>query len=287
MTDLAQRARDLVSRWEHGDEAHRQWLRDIATPDIEAAFREVRQEALIQAQRTASRFSMRPDRNLHPDIAWDNMNEATQVAAHSSAQQIAMEINELIDAPPQFPSFQQGVHDWLLACFGPEIAADKVERNHRFLEESLELVQACGCTQSEAHQLVDYVFGRPVGEIEQEIGGVMVTLSALCLAHGFDMMAAGDKEVRRVWAMAEKIRAKQAAKPKHSPLPESPPTITIRADVARALTGWFEAWWMRSAASFKTETAIEFGLIVPLGEERELRLTDTAMAALELAEKLK
>ena len=39
---------------------------------------------------------------------------------------------------------------------------------HRFLEEALELVQACGATASEAHQLVDYVYGRPVGEPAQE-----------------------------------------------------------------------------------------------------------------------
>lgn len=118
--------------------------------------------------------------------------------------------------------FQQRVQPWLLHCFGAEIAGDKVERNHRFLEESLELVQACGCTQSEAHQMVDYVFGRPVGEPGQEAGGVMVTLAALCLAQALDMHAAGETELARIWPLADKIRAKQAAKPKHSPLPEQP-----------------------------------------------------------------
>ena len=54
-------------------------------------------------------------------------------------------------------TFQERVEPWLLQCFGETIAADVVERNHRFLEEALELVQACGATQSEAHQLVDYV----------------------------------------------------------------------------------------------------------------------------------
>lgn len=32
-----ERARALVARWEHGDEAHRQWLRDVAIPDLVAA----------------------------------------------------------------------------------------------------------------------------------------------------------------------------------------------------------------------------------------------------------
>lgn len=119
-------------------------------------------------------------------------------------------------------TFQARVQPWMLACFGAEIAADRVERNHRFLEEALELVQACGCTASEAHQLVDYTFGRPIGEPAQEVGGVVVTLAALCLANGLDMHAAGETELARIWTKVEQIRAKQAAKPKHSPLPEAP-----------------------------------------------------------------
>ena len=115
--------------------------------------------------------------------------------------------------------FQQRVQPWMMTCFGPEISADRIERNHRFLEESLELVQSLGCTASEAHQLVDYVFGRPAGEPAQEAGGVMVTLAALCLASGLDMHACGETELTRIWTKVEAIRAKQAAKPKHSPLP--------------------------------------------------------------------
>lgn len=116
-------------------------------------------------------------------------------------------------------TLQERVKPWLLACFGAKIAADKVERNHRFIEEALELVQACGCTQDEAHQLVDYVYGRPQGGINQEVGGVMITLAALCLANGFDMHKAGEVELDRVWQKIDQIRAKQAAKPAQSPLP--------------------------------------------------------------------
>lgn len=117
-------------------------------------------------------------------------------------------------------SFQAQVQPWMMACFGPEISADATERNHRFIEEALEVVQACGATASECHQLVDYVFGRPIGEKQQEVGGAMVTLAALCLAHGLNMHTAGTVELARVWQNIDKIRAKQAAKPKHSPLPE-------------------------------------------------------------------
>ena len=116
--------------------------------------------------------------------------------------------------------FQNSVNRWLIACFGLAISRDKVERNHRFLEESLELVQSTGCTKDEALQLVDYVYSREIGETTQEVGGVMNTLAALCIAHDIDMLHAGEIEIERCWTKVEKIRAKQAAKPKFSPLPE-------------------------------------------------------------------
>lgn len=120
---------------------------------------------------------------------------------------------------------QQRVQPWMVECFGPTISADKQERNHRFLQEALELVQSCGATQSEAHQLVDYVYGRPVGKPFQEVGGVMITLAALCLTNDLDMHEAGEVELARIWTKVEQIRAKQAAKPKHSPLPAAAPVV--------------------------------------------------------------
>lgn len=117
--------------------------------------------------------------------------------------------------------FQSRVDHWLHECFSAKVCADKIERNHRFLEEAIELVQSEGCTASEAHQLVDYVFGRPVGEPSQECGGVMVTLAALCLANKLDMVECGESELVRIWSKIEQIRRKQAGKPKHSPLPQA------------------------------------------------------------------
>ena len=120
------------------------------------------------------------------------------------------------------PTFQSRVAAWMNACFGPAISADKVERNHRFLEEALELVQALGCSREDCLQLVNYVYDRPVGEPSQEVGGVMVTLAALCLASGLDMDGAAETELARVWTKIDVIRAKQAAKPRGSALPVSP-----------------------------------------------------------------
>ncbi|MCA8120485.1 hypothetical protein LGN07_17320 [Burkholderia cepacia] len=97
-------------------------------------------------------------------------------------------------------------------------------------------------TREEAHELVDYTWSRPVGEPTQEVGGVMVTLAALCLANGLDMHAAGETELARINVpeTVAKIRAKQAAKPKHSPLPEAPRPLAMKAGAPEELPHWFE-----------------------------------------------
>lgn len=116
--------------------------------------------------------------------------------------------------------FQARVKKWLVACFGKVIANDRRERSHRFLEEALELYQACGCPKAEALQMVDYVYSRPVGEIKQEIGGVLLTVAGLADAHSIDQEVAGEAELSRVWLHIEQIREKQARKPSNGPLPE-------------------------------------------------------------------
>lgn len=116
--------------------------------------------------------------------------------------------------------FQQRVVEWLTACFPASSRTDRDERTHRFLEEALELAQANGCSSDDAYRLVDYVFSRPVGRPEQEVGGVMVTLAGLCAATKIDMDHAADCELKRNWSRLEAIRHKQAHRPAGSPLPQ-------------------------------------------------------------------
>jgi len=115
--------------------------------------------------------------------------------------------------------YQNHVGNWMLHCFGPKISSDKTERNHRFAEEAIELTQALGMSSNDWLRLLNYVYGRPVGEPKQEVGGVMVTLAALCGANDIDMVECGNVELARVWTCIDKIRAKQASKPKFGPLP--------------------------------------------------------------------
>ncbi|MEV5021386.1 hypothetical protein MRBLMA1_001208 [Sphingobium sp. LMA1-1-1.1] len=112
----------------------------------------------------------------------------------------------------------------MLACFGATITGDLLERADRFTEEALELAQTMpGFNAERAHALVDYVFSRPVGERGQEVGGVMVTLAALCNPVGLDISEAAERELARIWTKVDAIRAKQAAKPTGSALPIATP----------------------------------------------------------------
>lgn len=154
---------------------------------------------------------------------WFNVSHAKHDDIRDAIRECQTDYEIRTSASLNLESFQSRVLPWLHACFGPESTTDRSQRNHRFLEEALELVQANGCTADEAHQLVDYVFGRPIGETEQEAGGVMLTLAALCHASDLDMHEAGETELARVWTKIDTIRAKQAAKPDHSPLPGPTP----------------------------------------------------------------
>ena len=120
----------------------------------------------------------------------------------------------------EITSYQSRVENWLEACFPPSVRSDRDERTHRFLEEALELAQANGCTRTDALALIDYVFGRPSGVPELEVGGVMVTLASLCSASEINMDEAGNRELDRNWERIDLIRAKQHSKPHGSPLPE-------------------------------------------------------------------
>lgn len=110
-------------------------------------------------------------------------------------------------------SFQKRVASWAIACFGVERAEDSRERNFRFIEEALELVQANGCTKEEAQRILEYVYNRPPGELYQEVGGVAVTLAALCAAARVDLQINAEREIARCHERILHIRQKNLNKP--------------------------------------------------------------------------
>lgn len=129
--------------------------------------------------------------------------------------------------PKLSSSYQRRVVHWLEKCIGLEKVMDQNERCARFFEEATELVQSLGLSKGECYQLVDYVYGRPSGEPLQEIGGTLVTLAILSHVANLGMFTAGERELQRCWTNIEKIRNKDANKPKFSPLPGTSETVKV------------------------------------------------------------
>lgn len=115
--------------------------------------------------------------------------------------------------------FQLEVHAWMEKCFTRPDSMLPQQRAFRFIEEALELVQAVGTTKEDVLRLVAYVYSRPVGNVEQEIGGVAVTLCGVAISHRVWMDVCAVRELERCVENTEKIRAKDLAKPARSPLP--------------------------------------------------------------------
>lgn len=145
-----------------------------------------------------------------------NTPEAT-AKAHINGQ-----MAEMCETAAHTRPFQVRVGGWMLDCFNEKIAHDRVERGDRLLEEVLELLQWMGYDPARIAVVRDYVYGRPVGEGPQEVGGVMVCLAALCNACEIDLGDAAETELDRILHpdVMARIRAKQAAKPPMSPAPQ-------------------------------------------------------------------
>jgi len=185
-------------------------------------------------------------------------------------------------------AFQSRVSPWMQECFGPAVAADVRERGDRLLEEVLELLQSHGYDPSRVAALRDYVFGRPVGEPQQEVGGVMVTLAAYCLATGIDMHHAGETELARISApeVVERIRVKQASKNGlHTPLPV-PPASTAAPVAVPDEAAAYEAWFLSQqgtaydgAWSFARAAWMHRAALPPTSGQSAPAATSTAWAA--------
>lgn len=108
--------------------------------------------------------------------------------------------------------FQKRCLKWHKETFGENEYLGIDNRRCHFLEESLELFQASGGDVEMAHQLVEYVFNRPSGEVFQEVGGVTTTLAVFCSTLGIEMTQASEQELARINQKKHEIRKKNLAK---------------------------------------------------------------------------
>lgn len=111
---------------------------------------------------------------------------------------------------------QHEVFDWVTSAFGPDHANSLPARATRFLEEAIELFQAADGDLEMAHQLLDFVFSRPVGELSKEIGAVGLTLLSVAATAGVSATEEEEREINRVTSIdpqkfAERNREKNEA----------------------------------------------------------------------------
>lgn len=111
---------------------------------------------------------------------------------------------------------QQLIMNWIRDTFGviPGLDVESPrERAMRFLEEAIELCQAAGLTQGDVYSMARYTYGRPAGVLSQEVGGVTVTLYALCEVLGVSAAQAEFDEIGRVMDISpDKFQARHVAK---------------------------------------------------------------------------
>lgn len=130
---------------------------------------------------------------------------------------------------------QHRVTDWIIRVLGAGCARDPRERALRFVEEAIELGQACGLAPEDVQALSARVFTRPAGELRQEIGGVGVTLLALGECVGIDVDTEEERELTRVEsADPEGFRRKQAEKTAQGLTADSPDS-KVRADETKRI----------------------------------------------------
>lgn len=114
----------------------------------------------------------------------------------SETERYKLNLQVLVELPRD--TVQAVAADWCKNAFGVEHATNIEQRAVRFLEEAIELYQACGGQEAMAYRLVEYNFKKPLGDPYQEMGGVGVTLLALSAAIGKSADDAEKVELARV-----------------------------------------------------------------------------------------
>lgn len=100
-------------------------------------------------------------------------------------------------------------YEWAMRSFGREHVHNLPIRSLRLAEEAVELAQSFDVPKEKLHELIEMVYARPKGQFEQEIGGVMMTVTVLSAAVGFDPDSFFDEELRRVLAKSTEHFAKR------------------------------------------------------------------------------
>ena len=107
---------------------------------------------------------------------------------------------------------QKRIFDWSVETYGPS-AATFDERALRFLEEALELAQACGIEEDMVGRLAARVYEQEPGPVFKELGQTALMLEALSECRNTDLDEAANAEFERIEGLPKShFEARHAAK---------------------------------------------------------------------------
>lgn len=106
--------------------------------------------------------------------------------------------------------WQGMIGKWVRKTFGDKSMQTR-ERNLRFIEEAIELVQSHNITKDDINKVMDRVYNKPPGNSVQEVGGVMITLLALADCQRYDIQECMVREWERIREPDDLLKAKLKA----------------------------------------------------------------------------
>lgn len=113
---------------------------------------------------------------------------------------------------------QKEVFNWASRVFGDPLINDN-ERAARVIEEAAEIAQCLGLSRERLDRIVDRTYNRPKGKIDQELGGMIITLETLAEYQNVNLREVAELEWQRViskpqrfWdkVIVEKLKAETA-----------------------------------------------------------------------------
>lgn len=94
-----------------------------------------------------------------------------------------------------FTDIQSRNLSFCLKCFGLSNTYNKRERAFRYAEESMELLQAAGLTESEVACILRHVYGKPAGSLRKELANAQLTLLALGTSYGIHVQDEAERDL--------------------------------------------------------------------------------------------